>query len=441
MICRKVEHGYALVLGGGGSKGAYQAGVWKALKELGIKIDAVFGTSVGALNGIMIIQNECEKIIDVWQNLSIDKIVDLPEEIISSGKININKNTVSYLQIIKNKMIEYGGVNTTPLKKLIEFHLNEKKIRSSGRMYGLCAFEIDTLRPLEITLDQIDNGKLADYILASCTLPGFKPTTIDGKKYFDGGIHNNLPYSMAKERGFKKIIIVDVNGLGINKKPEIEHTETVYIKMKNDLGNILDFDKYKIDKMIFMGYYDAMKIFGNIRGVNYYYTYNKKTIEKLNRRFNNELFVEKVARLISNQSTFNTNNEYYREVSNIIPHDCKGESSLVLQLMECAAIFLKIPVFKLYTTDELIELISNEFDRLKNEKLKERSLNQNLISSLLKAAGKLNIFDPRPGEYDEIIKILINDKNDSLNLKGIIKNLIPHITGAEIFKLLMETNY
>ena len=53
--------GYGLVLGGGGARGSYEIGVWKALKELGIPIIGVAGTSVGALNGAIIVQNEYEK--------------------------------------------------------------------------------------------------------------------------------------------------------------------------------------------------------------------------------------------------------------------------------------------------------------------------------------------------------------------------------------------
>ena len=45
---------YGLVLDGGGARGAYQIGAWKALKEAGVKISAVAGTSVGALNGALI---------------------------------------------------------------------------------------------------------------------------------------------------------------------------------------------------------------------------------------------------------------------------------------------------------------------------------------------------------------------------------------------------
>ena len=46
----------AVVLSGGGSKGAYQIGVWKALRQLNIKYEIVAGTSVGALNGAMMVQ-------------------------------------------------------------------------------------------------------------------------------------------------------------------------------------------------------------------------------------------------------------------------------------------------------------------------------------------------------------------------------------------------
>ena len=52
---------YGLVLEGGGAKGAYQIGAWKALKEAGVKINAVAGTSVGALNGALICAADVEQ--------------------------------------------------------------------------------------------------------------------------------------------------------------------------------------------------------------------------------------------------------------------------------------------------------------------------------------------------------------------------------------------
>ena len=58
---------FGLVLAGGGTKGAYEVGVWKALKELNINITAIAGTSIGALNAALILQDDFEKIFYVWK--------------------------------------------------------------------------------------------------------------------------------------------------------------------------------------------------------------------------------------------------------------------------------------------------------------------------------------------------------------------------------------
>ena len=60
----------AIVLSGGGSKGAYQIGVWKALRKMKIKYDIVTGTSIGSVNGIMMVQKEYHKAKYLWDNIS-----------------------------------------------------------------------------------------------------------------------------------------------------------------------------------------------------------------------------------------------------------------------------------------------------------------------------------------------------------------------------------
>ena len=57
----------AVVLAGGGSRGAYQIGVWKAMRELHIDYQLVAGTSVGALNGALMVQQEYDKALQVWE--------------------------------------------------------------------------------------------------------------------------------------------------------------------------------------------------------------------------------------------------------------------------------------------------------------------------------------------------------------------------------------
>ena len=64
----------AIVLSGGGAKGAYQVGVWRALRKLGIKYSIVTGTSVGALNGVLMVQNEYIKARSMWYNINFDLI-------------------------------------------------------------------------------------------------------------------------------------------------------------------------------------------------------------------------------------------------------------------------------------------------------------------------------------------------------------------------------
>ena len=52
---------YGIVLEGGGARGSYQIGAWKALREAGIKIRGIAGASVGALNGALICMDDLEK--------------------------------------------------------------------------------------------------------------------------------------------------------------------------------------------------------------------------------------------------------------------------------------------------------------------------------------------------------------------------------------------
>ena len=64
----------AIVLSGGGAKGAYEMGVWKALKKLKIRYQIITGTSIGPLNGMMILQNHFYKCLRMWKNISYDII-------------------------------------------------------------------------------------------------------------------------------------------------------------------------------------------------------------------------------------------------------------------------------------------------------------------------------------------------------------------------------
>lgn len=67
---------YAIALEGGGAKGAYEVGVWRALDEAGVRFDAVAGTSVGALNGAMMVMGELEQALRLWENIRFSQVFD-----------------------------------------------------------------------------------------------------------------------------------------------------------------------------------------------------------------------------------------------------------------------------------------------------------------------------------------------------------------------------
>ena len=64
----------ALVLSGGGARGAYQIGVWKALEELNIKCDIVTGTSIGSINGALYTQGSLKEAEELWKNIDLETV-------------------------------------------------------------------------------------------------------------------------------------------------------------------------------------------------------------------------------------------------------------------------------------------------------------------------------------------------------------------------------
>ena len=111
----------ALVLGGGGSRGAYGIGVWQALKEMGIKIDIVTGTSIGALNGAVVAQDIFEDAHSFWKGLETNMVFD-------------------YEHILEN-----GGVKFTTIKEELNKYLDENSIRNSIVEYGIVTVEFPSM--------------------------------------------------------------------------------------------------------------------------------------------------------------------------------------------------------------------------------------------------------------------------------------------------------
>ena len=253
----------AVVLGGGGAKGAYQIGVWQALRELGLDFQVVTGTSVGALNGALMAQGEFEAAYDLWWNMDNTQVM----EGIPSASDTLDSRLAVYRAFIR-EMVTKGGVDISPLEETIRSILDEEKLRQSGVVYGIVTVDMTTLTPVRLYLRDMPQGAVADYMIASAScFPAFKPRTIEKSRFIDGGYYDNLPVEMAAKAGvpLSEIWAVDVDGVGIKRSfcPEIPvHT----VRSCWDLGNFLIFEKDQCRRNIRLGYWDAMKTAGACDG-------------------------------------------------------------------------------------------------------------------------------------------------------------------------------
>lgn len=383
---------YALVLAGGGAKGSYQIGAWKAFKELKIEFCAVSGASVGALNASLFAQNDYNKAVDLWENISLDKVVNLPPDLILDGKFRIRKFKFLHLREINKSILKYGGLDSTPLKNLINTYVDEENIRKSGVDLGLVTLNTDRLKPVEIFLDDIPSGQLSQYLLASASFPAFKQTEIDGRKYTDGGVYDNIPYRMIKERGYRKIIIVDISGSGFNRRPEIEGTETIYIKNRSNIGNILNFNKDILKKLLNLGYLDTMKTFGMIDGIKYFYKLDDKPDNMLKDILGDDPGLRR-----------------------LLPRYMRQHRNIAASFMECAALILEIDQNIEYRIPDLLALIKKRYNGIVSvsggkDKKHHLMIFKNIRKNIKQRYGKRDLPGYPPFEYQHILNKMFNGK-------------------------------
>ena len=175
---------YGLVFAGGGTKGAYQVGALKALKEMHIKIGAVSGASIGSINGALFVQGDLKLLEDLYHNIEMKDIMEISEK----NKLNDSKNLLSPDNILKiaNEYIRNKGISNEPLRKLLNKYINLDKIYKSKIDFGIMTYDVKNEEGIELFKKDIPKDKMIDYILASSCFPIFKPQKIGGNVYLDG---------------------------------------------------------------------------------------------------------------------------------------------------------------------------------------------------------------------------------------------------------------
>ena len=358
---------YGIVLEGGGAKGAYQIGAWKALREAGVRIKGIAGASVGSLNGALICMDDLEKAEDIWKNIEYSRVMDVSDETIKALKkkdfkaLNMQEILNSGFQFIKD-----GGFDVTPLKNLIaEVVGDESRIRESDRELFAVTYSVSEHKELAVDVKSGEEGSVKDMLLASAYFLAFKNEKLGGKRYRDGGGFNNVPLGVLLDKGYEDIIVIRIYGWGFDseKVTKIPDGANVYhIAPRQDLGGILEFDKKQSRKNMTLGYYDAKRFLYGLAGRIYYIDapgsepyYFDKMMSELELL---KIYVEEDL----DQETRESLNGYRMFTETLFPRmavefklkDDWNYRDLYIAILEDLAKRLKINRFQIYTVDRLI---------------------------------------------------------------------------------------
>lgn len=360
----------AIVLSGGGGKGAYQAGVYKAIKKLGIEYDIVTGTSIGALNGFLMVQDDLFKCLWLWKHINYNKIFE-------------DFNNVVDEKTLKNKYFEKiinGGIDTKRIDKLVSRIYNPKILYSSSIDYGVVAFDLAKLKPIIALKKEMDASTLKKYIIASATcFPVFKPQKYEKEVLVDGGYYDTTPINLAIDLGATEVVAVELKAVGLRKKVKNKDVKITYITPNNDLTSFLVFEKEAAKKMIKFGYNDTMKVFKKFEGKKYtfkknnlinnynkysedfvettrYYVNQNKSILKVLAKFNDVSYV------VNKQNIMKIMNKNLEELGNIFEldesliYDINSYNKILLRRLKKEPV-VKIDVKKVLNRKALIKYI------------------------------------------------------------------------------------
>lgn len=187
-VIEQVPRPAAVVLCGGGSKGAMEVGFCRAIRELGVPVDFIIGSSIGALNGACIAAGmSAAEMAELWRTFR-------PRDAIRFS-----------LRGLLTPRRHPGLFDLDPMRRRLR------------QLLPVTRFE-DLATPLIVVTTELQQGKPAYWsgsgdiiepVIASMSLPGvFPPVEIEGRQFVDGGIANNVPLDKAVELGARTILMI-----------------------------------------------------------------------------------------------------------------------------------------------------------------------------------------------------------------------------------------
>lgn len=315
-----------LVLSGGGAKGAYQVGVLKYIAEAGMKVDAVSGASIGALNGAIIasaknLTEASEQLDELWQLLAKESPLKYNKAsvapylgflvlmgsrrfspvLMSAMKVakiaattDIFDGLQPYLDVLK---FDQGMFENSPIRSLIEKYTSAESLQN-GLPFYVSAYESEELlTDLSQTLmaaiglsetkdsnffhvQSFPAEKQQDVISASAALPFlFAAQKINGKAYSDGGLggwkksQGNTPITpLIEQAKCSHVIVIHLTDGSLWNRYDFSDTTILEVRPKtlitkeSMVKDLLGFKADKINQWVEQGYEDAARCIGHMTG-------------------------------------------------------------------------------------------------------------------------------------------------------------------------------
>lgn len=181
------------VLGGGGVLGAVEVGMVRALYDAGIRPDLVVGTSIGALNGVVLAalppEEATERLTELWSSPAARDVF----------RASVARQVG---QLVRTGTHAHSAA---PLRALLE-PIEDLTFEDLPIPFQCCAASIE--RAAE---QWFAEGPLIDAVLASCAVPGLlPPVRIGDEHYLDGGLVNSIPVARALELGADQVFVLQV---------------------------------------------------------------------------------------------------------------------------------------------------------------------------------------------------------------------------------------
>lgn len=366
----------ALVLSGGGSKGAYEAGFLLAAKELNQHFDIVTGTSIGALNGALVAMGDYEGLEYTWNILDMyhvfnnaPDLTDLKDDFMTTSLFNKEegsnlselKESIAQQTSLAQSFLRYyfknKGADNTPFVEHCRGLMDEERLLSSPIDFGICTVQFPSMKACYKTKSEMERGHMLDYLLASSAcFPVFPMTEINGNKYIDGGFSDNLPIDLALDMGADEIVVVDMHLIPVHPQ-YINRPSILYSCPPVDLGGFMDFNKDALERNKRLGYLMAYKLFGNYEGNQYTFLPSNQTV--FHDYYKQLLMMEKEMR-----GFFNSNSS---ELTSLL---LEANHQMILNLKDYTYITLDFigelmgfDDLKVYAFEEYKNMIRNAFEK------------------------------------------------------------------------------